>query len=169
MSDLPPIGETLKSFLQQVASIRRGGSREEPKPHKLVLLLAVLDCMDRGLFLDNRVPFSKPLTTSFELIFFLTCGPGDWCLPAEPFFHLRSSPFWHHKVRADREAEYAALDTAGGGRQRIHDTIEYAYFSPEVHMVLLDPSSRATVKRHLIERLNPSARSAMQKSGYSEA
>jgi predicted restriction endonuclease len=127
--------EILKAQIQNLRRNRRDG---RPSPHKLVMLLAVIDLADEGLLVENRVYLNKALTDRFERHFVRYRRAGDWCQPGPPFFHLRSAEFWHHKVIPGMEPVYAKIRTSGGGTKLIHDTVEYAY---------LDQSSYALIKR----------------------
>jgi len=147
MPDLSPvITDALEKFQLEVTQLRRGGSQQEPKPHKLILLLAVLDMADEGLIPENKIFFASPLLELFEKHFRQIAKPGDWCQPSPPFFHLRSADFWHHKIYKGREEAYAKLKTSGGGTKRITDNIEYAYLSPYAYSVISDPDARSQLR-----------------------
>jgi predicted restriction endonuclease len=68
------------------------------------------------------------------------------CQPGPPFFHLRSSGFWHHRIIPGREAEYAALTTTSGDKKRILRNIEYAFLSDEAFQIIKDASARTIVR-----------------------
>lgn len=143
MPDLPSvICSALDRLESEIVSIRKGGSKKNPKPHKLILLLAVLDLAEVGLLPENKVYFDERLIALFEEHFRQFSINDDWCQPAPPYFHLRSAGFWHHKIRPGREQFYAKLTTSGGGKKRIVENIEYAYLSPYAFSVITDPLAR---------------------------
>src|SRR2546426_462413 len=115
--------ERLKGGIAGLKRNRRGG---RSRPHKLLMLLAVLDMADDGLLARNRLYFDDDLLALFERHFHRFQQGDDLCQPAPPYFHLRSAEFWNHKIIPGKEPEYASLRTSGGGSKRILDTVDYA-------------------------------------------
>lgn len=137
---------------QEIVGLKRGKRRGHSRPHKLVMLLAVIDLAERGLLKENKIFLSDPLLRTFEDIFRLVRKKDDLCQPGPPFFHLRTSGFWFHKVRPEREQEYLRLTTTGGGLQIIDQHIEYAYLRDDVYAFIQDPVARREL-RLLVTRL----------------
>ena len=100
------------------------------------MLLAVISLYDAGVLQDNEVHFNADLCDAFKKLFPLFSGDGDRCQPSRPYFHLRSEPFWFHKVRPGKESYYASLDKTERGDKRIWETIEYAYLSDYAYSIL---------------------------------
>lgn len=146
--------DCIEGIKNEIIEIRRGGSKDTPKPHKLLMLLAVIDLLDEGRIQTNRIYFNEALIQSFERNFRHYSSLDDWCQPGPPFFHLRSSEIWFHKVRSGREEQYSKLTTSGGGTKRILDNIEYAYLSDEAWQVLSDPSMRGKIRVFLTQMLD---------------
>jgi len=147
MSDLPSVANySLQVLEAEITDLRRGGSKEDPRPHKLLMLLAVIDLLDEGFIQGNRIPFDDSLVQGFERNFRHYSSLNDWCQPGPPYFHLRTSTFWHHQVKPGREEAYAKLSTSGGGTKRILDNIDYAYFSDEAWDVFSDSASRGHLR-----------------------
>ena len=154
MSDLPSLTPALESFKQEILELRRGKQGEHQRPHKLVMLLSMLELVDRGLLHENKIYLSAPLIDIFEKIFDLVKRKNDLCQPGPPFFHLRSSGFWFHKVRSGREKDYEKLTTTGGGLQMIEEHIEYAYLREDVFRLIQNPISRKELRIFLSGLLN---------------
>ncbi len=144
----------LKSLLSQIGELKKNTQKGKDKPHKLLLLQAVLDLIDAGELIDNKIYFNDRLVNSFKARFEKGADAQDWEQPTLPFFHLRSSEFWNHKVILGRELPYAFLTTSGGGTKRIFENIEYAYLKSEVHNLLLDKEARKVVHEFLQNQLN---------------
>ncbi len=151
MSDLPSL-DTLKT---EIREMRRGSKGDHLRPHKLVMLLSVIELAERGLLPENKIYLEEPLLTVFENYFSLVQKKDDWCQPGPPFFHLRSSGFWFHKVKPDRETNYTSLTTTGGGLQLIHDNVEYAYLRDDFFQAISDPASRRELRLFITSLLNP--------------
>lgn len=143
----------LEDFKLEIQSLRRGKRGSRQSPHKLVLLLAVIELMDRGEITENKVYLSTSLIEVFRNIFMLVSKKGDWAQIGPPFFHLRTSGFWFHKVRAGCEEVYEQLTTTGGGIRLIERHIEYAYFRSDVYALLSEQKSRRKLREFLSELL----------------
>lgn len=145
----------IENFKTEISDLRRGGSKDDPKPHKLLMLLAVIDLLDEGKITENRIYFNEAVIQSFERNFRHYSSVDDWCQPGPPFFHLRSSDFWFHRVKTGREEQYAKLTTSGGGTKRILDNIEYAYFSADAWRALTESHTRGKLRAFILKILEP--------------
>lgn len=147
--------EKLVALKKEIQRIQRDITHGHKKPHKLVMLLAVLDLFDKRIVTENKIPFDDNLSESFSNLFNLIRIDGDWNQPAPPFFHLRTSSFWKHKIKDGREAQYSKLATSGGGSKRIEENIDYAYLSDDVYALFSDGIIRQDIREFLISLLNP--------------
>lgn len=144
----------LDELKREIAAMKRGSQNGKEKPHKLLMLLAVLDLSEDGLLHDNCIKFDTALIERFQKRFSQNADSSDWYQPGPPFFHLRSSSFWHHKVKQGREQEYANLTTSGGGTKRIHDNIEYSILSPDVYALVSNPMTRRDLRDFIVSLLD---------------
>lgn len=151
MSDLPSL-DAIKVKIQEIKRGSKGGYR---RPHKLVMLLSVIELADRGLLTENKIYLEEPLITIFENYFNLIRKKDDWCQPGPPFFHLRSSGFWFHKIKPGREKDYAALTTTGGGLRLVRENIDYAYLREDVFRAIQDVDARYELRVLITSLLNP--------------
>jgi predicted restriction endonuclease len=153
MSDLPSVNKKLLPLAVEIEVMNRGGSKDDPKPHKLIMLLAILDLFDQGQLKNNRIYFDDVLINNFEKYYRKYANDDDWCQPGPPFCHLRSSFFWKHKVKEGREVVYDELTTSGGGVKRIQDNIEYAYFDDHIFSLLLNGRLRRELQKFIEDLL----------------
>ena len=146
MPHLSPVAENYTAlFLEELKNLKLGKHNGRNKPHKLFLLLAVADLFDRGVITENRIYFNDELKAAFSEVFEKYKKKGDWNQIAQPFFHLRTTSFWHHKVKEGREGIYENMTTSGGGEQRVRNNIGYAFFSDEAFLAFSDPKARAEI------------------------
>lgn len=158
MSDLSPVAlQALARLKTEIDKLRCGGSNSDPKPHKLIMLLAVIDLAESDLFPENKIYFDHILCNRFSNLFVSLCGSDDWCQPAPPFFHLRSSGFWHLHPKEGRADVLSSLKTSGGGSKRILENVEYAYLSDYAYLVFQDPYVRAELRSQILDSLEPDA------------
>lgn len=153
MSDLPPVKNQVSLLIKEIEEMRRGGKKGDQKPHKLLMLLAVLDLFDQDPLHENRIYFNQQLVSNFEKHFRIYAKEDDWCQPGPPFFHLRTSCFWKHKVKEGRESIYNKLTTSGGGTKRITENIEFAYFDDNTFTTLREERNRNELRTVIINLL----------------
>ena len=153
MPDLPSVDKKVLPLAVEIEVMKRGGTEVIPKPHKLLMLLAVLDLFDQGVISENRIYLNEYLVRNFEKYFHLYAGKNDWCQPGPPFFHLKNSSFWKHKVKDGREEAYSKLKTTGGGISRIQDNIDYAYFEEHTYNLLSQKRFRTEIVNFIISLL----------------
>ena len=92
----------LKSYIHQFSSLRTDKNRYRwtestnfRAPHKPLLLLSILDLFAQGTIKSNFIEITPELGTIFSKYWYLIMPPGRRGNMALPFFHLRSSKFWH--------------------------------------------------------------------------
>ncbi len=147
--------EKLDRLKIEIQKMQRDITHGHKKPHKLVMLLAVLDLFERQIITENKICFNDDLIGSFSNTFNLIRAGGDWNQPAPPFFHLRTSDFWRHKIKDGREVQYSKISTSGGGTKRIEENIDYAYLSDYAYELFLDKEARQYLRELIIAILNP--------------
>lgn len=135
-----------KRFLRDIERMRRGRSGGRPAPHKPLLLLTVLGMAERHQLSLDRIEYTEGLKREFDEIFDSVRGPGNYRNPAQPFWHLRTSPFWGHKLRPGKEREYAETTTSGWGEKRLQEIIEYAYLADYARRALAERECWAAVE-----------------------
>ena len=69
----------LEKLEAQFAVMRRWRLGGLTKPHKLLMLLAVLDLFDANEAGENRIKFDPGLVERFGAYFQVAVSPGDWC------------------------------------------------------------------------------------------
>ncbi len=107
---------------------RRG---EEVSPHKVCMLLAVMDLVKEEELVNNRIHFNDNLKRAFTIHFKLLGRERDRNTPYLPFYHLNSSDFWHHKIREGKQTDYDKL-TDSNSENKTCEAIEYVYVDPEL-------------------------------------
>lgn len=132
-----------------------GGVRLE-SPYKPALLLAVLEGIEEGLIQDNRVEITPEMIASFKAYCqLLSPGPEYSGCPFQlPFFHLRSSGFWHLHARPGHEL---VLTSSKSVRSfgHLRDVIAFASLDAALWELLLQPVTREEIRQVLLVRYFP--------------
>lgn len=139
--------------------VNTGGGR--PSPHKLCMLLAVLDMARAGLLTTNRIPFGPPLLERYHQFFSAVKANGDHPNPYFPFFHLAGklngggTSFWHLRPLPGREAVLASMKTVRSMGD-ITANIACAELDAELFTLIQDPAAvdalSDTISTHWLDR-----------------
>lgn len=68
-------------------------------PHKPILLLSIIDLIERKIISDNKVYLTNDLERTFKYLWTKYVGKSVLFNPdiSKPFWHLNNEPFWHLK------------------------------------------------------------------------
>lgn len=131
-------------------------------PHKPLLLLSILDLFAQGCIRTNLIEVTPELGGLFASYWSIIFSDGRRGNLALPFFHLRSSSFWHLIPRPGQEALLEAIgqvDTLAHlertvigatlddelfellqteqARNALRNILIKTYFAPDLHIMLL--------------------------------
>jgi hypothetical protein len=121
-------------------------------PHKIAMLLAVIDLIESGSLIDNQIEFTEALTQTFTKRFNELKSDADRDNPHLPFFHLRSSGFWHHELNPGKLDSYSRLSTASSAGI-IVEHIRFVYLDDELFELLQNHVVRELLKTALYKNL----------------
>ncbi len=139
-----------RRFSNLKVNVRGGG---EKSPHKVAMLLAVLDLFDDEELVDNRIPFDQKLKKKFSEHFEELASKNDRDNPHLPYFHLRSSGFWHHRVKPGRGDAYANLSTASSSGV-IEENIDFVALDDELYELVSYGTCRELLRAALYRNLS---------------
>ena len=86
-------------WLERLYSLLRDKRGSQERPHKPVLLLRIIDLLDRGLIKTNAVPFSEELMATFKRYFDVVKAADDKPTNENPFYFLSGDKFWRVTAR----------------------------------------------------------------------
>jgi len=71
----------LQEYCGRFQSLHTDQYEGRPRPHKAVMLLAVLSLADNGQLIENRIVYGPELLELFKRLFAVVRGPTDQCTP----------------------------------------------------------------------------------------
>ena len=140
-------------FDRLVVNVRQGRA----SPHKICMLLAVLDLARSGALAENRILFSPPLLERYSMFFAAVRGPGDHANAYFPFFHLGGAlrgghdSFWQLRPLLGREQALSALSTARSVAD-ITDNVSHAELDLELFALVQEPAAIDALSEALARR-----------------
>jgi len=144
----------MPDYMDQLTAMRMNRQNGHISPHKAIMILAVIDLIASGDAEGNRIVYGPELLEHFRRYFDVVKTSADSFTPILPFFHLRSSPFWHHRPVPGQEAVCAALNDPGGPR-KLQSVVECAFLDDELFAQLQQPAIRQEMRETLICRYFP--------------
>ncbi len=112
---------SLDYYVDKFQNLNMNSSNGKKSPHKVCMLLSVMDLIAAGHISSNRIEFNQPLKDRFSFYFNNLAQDNDRNTPENPYFHLRSEGFWHlhykdgfdqanTKRYSSKAIEFASLD-----------------------------------------------------------
>ena len=148
---------SLLDYEQKFSQLRANSTGGHKSPHKVAMLMAVLDLIASGDITVNRILFTEELKAQFVRRLKELGTPDDRSTPHLPFFHLRSEGFWHLEPRPGKSEQYKQLSTASGPGV-INDHIDYAFLDNALFELLQDPYPRELLRQALLTNLDDHGR-----------
>ena len=140
----------LSTFLKKLTTLRVAGSRALPAPHKALLLLSVMQMMEYGEIRENMILISPELVARFKDNWYALVHNWDSSPNFSlPFYHLKSSGFWHLQTFPGKEILLTSSNSIRSFAA-LKEAVAYAYFDDEVYELLQDAHNRDLAKQALV-------------------
>jgi putative restriction endonuclease len=144
---------TTEDAIARLYDLKRGRTGKHERPHKPILLLAVLDLIERELITANRILPSKELRDRFSAYFKIVRQGNDQNSPENPFYYLCSEGFWSlHPKRPS-----GALSWAGLQRE-----VSHASLRDDLYTLMCNPLQRELLREAIYSRYFADHRDALR-------
>lgn len=142
-------------YRDKLTSLHVDRSQGHPKPHKVCLLLAIIDLIREGTVTKNAFSIDDSLRTAFSAHFKKLQKGNDSENILLPYFHLRTDGIWHFKVKPEMQETFNELTGSGNsiGAKDLSNVIEYAYLDEELFRCLQSEQCRIEAHELLLENL----------------
>ncbi|WP_165020628.1 HNH endonuclease [Dysgonomonas sp. ZJ279] len=145
--------KNLEYYLHCFTHLRRapinGGA-----PHKPILLLSVIDCIERGYINCERIYITPELIASFKsnwIIWVHTVHTMKFTLP---FYHMSSEPFWELITKTGYEIALTRRNSVKSFNT-LNTAVNYALIDKALFLLLLQEKERSILKQVLITKYFP--------------
>lgn len=152
----------IDDYLKKISKLRTGMIHGHVRPHKPVMMLAILSLIENRKITSNRIDYSPQLLELFKRFFDIVKSEQDALNPLLPFFYLRGDGFFHHKAFASEENSYKALSDPGS-MKKFTGIVEYAYLDDQLWEYLQDPVVVYLLRDTLIQSYFPKFKSRIEK------
>ena len=137
---------TLEKYIQKMKRLRVDRAHGVA-PHKPLLLLAVIELIERGQNQENKIFLSPDLAETFTKYWSrVTDRKPNIALP---FFHLKSDGFWHLHPNAGYEKVLGVADRITA-ISRLREVIAHVSLDDDLFVLLADAGNREIIRQTLI-------------------
>lgn len=146
-------------WLELLYNLRRDKRGDHERPHKPVLLLSVIDLLDRGVIRGNAVPMGDELVDTFKRYFNVVRARDDKPTIENPFYFLSGDKFWQVIPRGESEPIYRegyASSAPSVAQLRRRNVV--GHFDEELWALMTDSVTRHQLRETLIARYFPEKR-----------
>ncbi len=140
--------DVLTFYLNRFAKLRIDRARGNPAPHKPLLLLAVIDLIEQGAILENKIEPSPLIVESFLKYWNLLSleKPRIYL----PFYHLKSDKFWHLHAKIGQENLLATISQFKSMTQ-LAGVIDFAKLDDDLFLLLHKVEARELIRKIILE------------------
>jgi len=151
----------LDAYLEKFTNLRTGLSHGHVKPHKPIMMMAILSLIENRKITSNRIEYSPHLPELFKRFFDIVRSEKDALNPLLPFFYLRGDGFFHHRPFNEEDQSYKALSDPGSIKKFI-GVVQYAYLDEELWAYLQDQTALNMLRDALIQSYFPKFKNQIQ-------
>jgi putative restriction endonuclease len=148
-----------ETWLERLYSLRRDKRGSHERPHKPVLLLSIIDLLDRGVIARNEVPLSDELVRTFKRYFEVVRKHDDQPTIQNPFFHLCGDKFWQIVPAPGETPIYREGATSGAPSvAELRRRVAHGRFDDGFWRLMSEPIARHQLREAVIARYFPEER-----------
>ncbi len=136
-------------YTKRMMNIRQAKIHGEVILAKPVLLLALIDGIDKGVFVSNRFTINEWLEERYLSLMIQYTKESQFDTPAgieKPFWHLESDGFWHLLSNEERSGK-----SKTPSKLWLKEHVEYARFDDELWILLQHQEWRTRLRDYIIE------------------
>ncbi len=155
-----PSEKTWQQWLERLYNLRRDKRGSHERPHKPVLLLAILDLLDRGQVKTNEIALTPELVKTFRRYFEVVRLGDDQPSIENPFYFLAGDGFW----KVEKPGEGPLYEPGNASSPPSMGILRSAAgrFDFPLWELMQSPASRNQLRDALVARYFPSQRQELQ-------
>ncbi|WP_298767489.1 HNH endonuclease [uncultured Polaribacter sp.] len=153
------MSEILSKFITNFNSLNRGYNKNLGRaPHKPILLLAIIQQIDKGNINSNRIFITPELLLSFNNFWNLLVDSKHITNFALPFFHMRSEPFWYLVTQPSMKLKITKSKSIKSFKS-LKETIAFAEIDKDLFLLLSESVNRLFFVENLLNNYFPNTKS----------
>lgn len=147
--------------MQWLTSLRMNKFRGEPRPHKPVLLLSMLELAENGQLGRNEVHFGPALFEYFDE--YWQAVAGDEVGKIEyPFWYMKSEPFWDLVPLSGQDEVVRKKGSSPVSGKWLRDHVAHARLDSDLFEAMQDADARDRMRGVLVAEHFPQRKEAVE-------
>lgn len=149
--------DLLSTYVRKLNKLKRANVKGEKAPHKPILLLSLIEGIEKKEIKHNEIKITSELVASFK---------GFWSQLVKdsrftenfslPFFHLQSDGFWHLQTLPGREIVLTSSHSIKSF-SHLKEVIHCTYLDQELFNLLQNEHTRQVIKQTILDTYFPNA------------
>ncbi len=123
-------------------------------PHKPILLLSVMENIERGKLTENHIDLSRSLNHTFLKYWSYLGSAQHYPDISRPYFHMKSGKFWHLVMNPGFEPILAAKIKLKTWHE-VRQAVSHAYLDEDLFEFLQIPNLRDSLRSVLVAQWFP--------------
>ena len=135
-------------YMDRIMSIRQAKIRGEVIVAKPVLMLALIDGIESGVFTNNRFVLNEWLEERYLSLMHYYTRSSQFDKPTDinnPFWHLSTDGFWHLLLRTKEEISTTP------SKAWLKENVIYANFDDDLWVLLQNKEWRTRLREFIVE------------------
>lgn len=135
-------------FIDRIMSLRQAKIRGELIVAKPVLMLALIDGIDSGVFTNNRFDLNEWLEERYLKLMLQYTRQSQFNKPTEinnPFWHLSTDGFWHLRLKTKE-----VMNTTPS-KAWLKENVDCAFFDDGLWVLLQSKEWRSRLRDFIVE------------------
>ena len=135
-------------YMDRIMSIRQAKIRGEIIVAKPVLMLALIDGVESGVFTNNRFLLNEWLEEHYMKLMLQYTRQSQFDKPTEinnPFWHLSTDGFWHLHLKVKEEMSMTP------SKAWLKENVNYACFDDDLWVLLQSKEWRIRLRDFIVE------------------
>ena len=150
-----------KQVVQWLTSLRMNKFKGEPRPHKPVLLLSVLELAEDGQLTRNEIPFGATLFEYFGEYWRAVAGDETGKIEY-PFWYMKSEPFWTLVPLPGQDDTVRRKGSSPVSGKWLREHVEHARLDVELFEAMQDEEARDRMRGVLVAAYFPAKKEAVE-------
>lgn len=155
----------LSTYIKKFSKLTRGVTQYGKAPHKVVMLLSVLQSFKSKSMMQNRIEVTPELVFLFKTNWSALVHTGHVCNFALPFWHLKGEPFWQLQARFGYE-KMMHSNVSVSSLGVLNTYVMYAQLDADLFQLCCDDASNDALQQHLLTQYFPDAHLQHNQADY---
>jgi putative restriction endonuclease len=145
----------LTQFIQQLTRLKRANTKYGKAPHKPVLLISIIELIEKGIVTDNRVYVDTDLVGVFQENWRLLVNTLHSADFTQPFYLHQNQTFDGRQIMFFETKAGCQINAYIGSVNTLAAVLDYGYFAEDVFLLLMDTPSRRMINTVLLDSYFP--------------